>query len=258
MKVTPQYTKVGYSLLAFLVSISGQPAYAAGEVTASAGQNVPSSAPVSTVPSGNAANVVSPSLGKEAPTASKATPSANAAVQEQSSKQEAPSHGSVIKTGENHLLISLPPEETVGRQDVEYLCSLDDKKASEEEKSLRTSLPSGVFTATYFSADAMALVVLPVDGRVMVFANVVADSGSKYVGDRYIWWAKGGDVSFARADKNDAEIACHVELPGHNMGATAALAAPKKVGGVVHQKDTGSASQPEAKRGVVNEAKPIK
>ncbi|MBA5725994.1 MliC family protein [Bombella favorum] len=120
-------------------------------------------------------------------------------------KKAAPTH----KTG-NHLLIPLPADEIVGRQDVDYTCSLDEKKAGDDVRSLRTSLPAGRFTVTYLSADIMALAVLPVDGRVMVFANVVAGDGAKYVGDRYSWWAKGDEVTFAREDKEGVSFACHV------------------------------------------------
>lgn len=111
---------------------------------------------------------------------------------------------------DNHLLIPLPADEVVGRQDVDYTCSLDEKKAGDDVRSLRTSLPAGRFTVTYLSADIMALAVLPVDGRVMVFANVVAGDGAKYVGDRYSWWAKGDQVTFAREDKGGVSFTCHV------------------------------------------------
>lgn len=225
MKVPLHYSKIRSSILALLVSICGQPAYSAGEVTVPAGQNVSSlNMSASSALSSNVAALPS----KEASAASKGMSSSSGVALGQGSKQAAPLHGSTIKMGENHLLIPLPQEETVGRQDIEYLCRLDDNKASEAEKSLRASLPNGVFTATYFSADAMALVVLPVDGRVMVFANVVADSGSKYVGDRYTWWAKGSDVIFSRIDKGDAEIACHVEASSHNTGVRRPLGAQER------------------------------
>lgn len=121
--------------------------------------------------------------------------------------------GTVHKMG-NHLLIPLPADEVVGRQDVDYTCSLDEKKAGDDVRSLRTSLPVGRFTVTYLSADIMALAVLPVDGRVMVFANVVAGDGARYVGDRYSWWAKGDQVTFAREDKEGVSFTCHVVSSG--------------------------------------------
>lgn len=119
-----------------------------------------------------------------------------------------------VHKGENHLLIPLPADETVGRQDVIYNCTVDNEKAGDDVRSLRTSLPAKPFTVTYYSADIMALAILPVDGRVMVFANVVAGDGAKYVADRYSWWSKGDEVTFAREDKEGTAFTCHVVPSG--------------------------------------------
>ena len=37
--------------------------------------------------------------------------------------------------------------------------------------------------------------LLTVDGRKMLFVNVLAASGAKYVGDHYTWWTKGPEGS---------------------------------------------------------------
>jgi membrane-bound inhibitor of C-type lysozyme len=37
--------------------------------------------------------------------------------------------------------------------------------------------------------------LLSVDGRKMLFVNVLAASGAKYVGDHYTWWTKGPEGS---------------------------------------------------------------
>jgi membrane-bound inhibitor of C-type lysozyme len=44
--------------------------------------------------------------------------------------------------------------------------------------------------------------LLTVDGRKMLFVNVLAASGVKYVGDHYTWWTKGpeGTLSDDTAD----------------------------------------------------------
>jgi membrane-bound inhibitor of C-type lysozyme len=46
--------------------------------------------------------------------------------------------------------------------------------------------------------------LLTVDGRKMLFVNVLAASGAKYVGDHYTWWTKGpqGTLSDDTADPN--------------------------------------------------------
>ncbi|MPV99607.1 MliC family protein [Bombella apis] len=118
------------------------------------------------------------------------------------------------RKAENHLLIPLPADEVVGRQDVDYTCSLDEKKAGDDVRSLRTSLPAGRFTVTYLTADIMALAILPVDGRVLVFSNVVAADGAKYVAGSYSWWSKGDEVTFAREGKDDVFFSCHVVPSG--------------------------------------------
>ncbi len=46
--------------------------------------------------------------------------------------------------------------------------------------------------------------LLTVDGRKMLFVNVLSASGAKYVGDHYTWWTKGpqGTLSDDTADPN--------------------------------------------------------
>ena len=46
--------------------------------------------------------------------------------------------------------------------------------------------------------------LLTVDGRKMLFVNVLAASGAKYVGDHYTWWTKGpeGSLTDDTADPN--------------------------------------------------------
>lgn len=46
--------------------------------------------------------------------------------------------------------------------------------------------------------------LLTVDGRKMLFVNVLAGSGAKYVGDHYTWWTKGpeGSLTDDTADPN--------------------------------------------------------
>ena len=46
--------------------------------------------------------------------------------------------------------------------------------------------------------------LLTVDGRKMLFVNVLAGSCAKYVGDHYTWWTKGpeGSLTYDTADPN--------------------------------------------------------
>jgi membrane-bound inhibitor of C-type lysozyme len=50
--------------------------------------------------------------------------------------------------------------------------------------------------------------LLTVDGRKMLFVNVLAGSGAKYVGDHYTWWTKGpeGTLTDDTADPKSAPM----------------------------------------------------
>ncbi|WP_438395909.1 MliC family protein [Caballeronia sp. DA-9] len=50
--------------------------------------------------------------------------------------------------------------------------------------------------------------LLTVDGRKMLFVNVLAASGAKYVGDHYTWWTKGpeGTLTDETADPKAAPM----------------------------------------------------
>jgi len=58
--------------------------------------------------------------------------------------------------------------------------------------------------------------LLTVDGRKLLFVNVLAASGAKYVGDHYTWWTKGpeGSLTDDTADPNAAPM-----LAGCKTGA---------------------------------------
>jgi len=48
------------------------------------------------------------------------------------------------------------------------------------------------FKVTYLNAaNGQSFALVPVNGRKLLFVGVIADSGVKYVADRYVWWTKG-------------------------------------------------------------------
>ena len=49
-------------------------------------------------------------------------------------------------------------------------------------------------TATYINAGEVSLAVLDIAGETVVASNVVAASGARYVGGRYVWWTKGEEA----------------------------------------------------------------
>lgn len=54
---------------------------------------------------------------------------------------------------------------------------------------------TGTRTATYINADGISLLLLPVEGRPMVFANVLAASGARYAAGPFIWWEHGSTAT---------------------------------------------------------------
>lgn len=48
--------------------------------------------------------------------------------------------------------------------------------------------------ATYINAGEVSLVVLDIDGEAVVASSVVAASGARYAGGRYVWWTKGDEA----------------------------------------------------------------
>lgn len=54
----------------------------------------------------------------------------------------------------------------------------------------------GTLTVQYMNTkNKQSFALLTVDGRKMLFVNVLAASGAKYVGDHYTWWTKGPEGS---------------------------------------------------------------
>jgi len=65
-------------------------------------------------------------------------------------------------------------------------------------------------TATYINAGEVSLAVLGIDGETVVASNVVAASGARYTGGRYIWWTKGDEVAlYDLMDGGDETPAAH-------------------------------------------------
>lgn len=49
-------------------------------------------------------------------------------------------------------------------------------------------------SATYINAGDVSLAVLDIAGTTVVASNVVAASGARYAGGRYIWWSRGEEA----------------------------------------------------------------
>jgi membrane-bound inhibitor of C-type lysozyme len=78
------------------------------------------------------------------------------------------------------LTINLPDTAKVERRTISYQC-----------KGL------GRLQVEYINAVPNALAVVPIDGKPLVFANVLSGSGARYAAGRYIWWEKGGTAQLS-------------------------------------------------------------
>ncbi|WP_108500611.1 MliC family protein [Paracoccus indicus] len=58
----------------------------------------------------------------------------------------------------------------------------------------------------YVEAGANSLAIIPLEGEEVVFVNVVAASGARYVSGMWEWWAKGEEATLTRVDA--AETTC--------------------------------------------------
>lgn len=58
---------------------------------------------------------------------------------------------------------------------------------------------------TYVNAAPNFLAVVPLQDHRLVFVNVLAASGAKYVAGEYEWWTKGGEATLTNLTTPEAE-----------------------------------------------------
>jgi membrane-bound inhibitor of C-type lysozyme len=85
----------------------------------------------------------------------------------------------------------LPGVGPVSRQVVHYQC---DARAS------KLGLPKGQFAVEYVNGGGNSLAVLPIAGRPLIFANVLAGSGARYAAQQYVWWEEAGRTVSLRSE----------------------------------------------------------
>lgn len=106
------------------------------------------------------------------------------------------------------LVIHLPANTSVQHHTVKYQC---------DAAAVKLGLPASPFPVEYINALPIALAVLPLNGKPLVFANVMSGSGARYAADRYIWWDAGsrGTTLSAPSATGEGEDrgSCHV-VPG--------------------------------------------
>lgn len=66
----------------------------------------------------------------------------------------------------------------------------------------------------YINAHPIFLAIVPVEDENLIFVNVIAASGARYVSGQYEWWTKGNEAFFTdftdTSEESEAEpITCH-------------------------------------------------
>lgn len=80
------------------------------------------------------------------------------------------------------LTIHLKGSEPITRQSVTFQCDLE---------GVTLGLPAGPFSVEYINGAGNSLAILPISGKSLIFANVMAASGARYAAGSYIWWDAG-------------------------------------------------------------------
>jgi membrane-bound inhibitor of C-type lysozyme len=86
------------------------------------------------------------------------------------------------------LTLHLNGDQPVNRQTIQYQC---------DAQGSAMGLPAGSFPVEYINGGGNSLVIVPVHGGSLIFANVSSGSGARYAASDYIWWEAGGSVSFS-------------------------------------------------------------
>jgi membrane-bound inhibitor of C-type lysozyme len=87
--------------------------------------------------------------------------------------------GLVVAHGAFAMPLTVPQIQTASSQTTRYVCQ-DGKRIAVEYTNTRNH---------------QSFAALTVDGRKLLFVNVMSGSGARYVADRYTWWTKGPEAN---------------------------------------------------------------
>jgi membrane-bound inhibitor of C-type lysozyme len=67
---------------------------------------------------------------------------------------------------------------------------------------------------TYINSDPNYLALLPIEGKTMIFANVISGSGARYAAAQYVWHTKGAEaiLTSEMADPDAAPLLTCLEV----------------------------------------------
>jgi membrane-bound inhibitor of C-type lysozyme len=99
------------------------------------------------------------------------------------------------------LTIHLNGTQPLSRKTVQYQC---------DAKAAAIGLPATPFSVEYVNGAGNSLVVVPVHGMSLIFANITSGSGARYAAGQYIWWDAAGGVNFySDSLAGKMQSACH-------------------------------------------------
>lgn len=96
-----------------------------------------------------------------------------------------------IQAPASDLHIQLSGNEPLSRKSGTFSC---------DTSAAKLGLPTGTFHVEYINGAGNSLALLPIDGRTLIFVNVLSGSGARYAADRYTWSDGGPRGSFLSSD----------------------------------------------------------
>jgi membrane-bound inhibitor of C-type lysozyme len=109
--------------------------------------------------------------------------------------------GSTALAGATELTIQLTGVQPLSRKTVQYQC---------DAHGAAMGLPAAAFPVEYINGAGNSLVIVPIHGASLIFANVTSGSGARYAAGQYIWWDAQGSVNFySDSLAGKMQSACH-------------------------------------------------
>ena len=109
--------------------------------------------------------------------------------------------GSSTVASATDLTLHLKGTQPVTQKTVQYQC---------DAQGTTMGLPSGTFSVDYVNGAGNSLVIVPINGNSMIFANVMSGSGARYAAAQYIWWdAQGAVTLYSDSLSGKMQSTCH-------------------------------------------------
>jgi membrane-bound inhibitor of C-type lysozyme len=109
--------------------------------------------------------------------------------------------GSSTMASATDLTLHLKGTQPVTQKTVQYQC---------DAQGPTMGLPTGTFSVNYVNGAGNSLVIVPINGNSMIFANVMSGSGARYAASQYIWWdAQGAVTLYSDSLSGKTQSTCH-------------------------------------------------